>query len=75
MTASDLKAVEGLGVSFALQTDELFDGPFDLIVTSPGVPFDLAGLVRARARGVKVIGDVELAAPYLQREDHRHHGH
>ena len=33
---------------------------------SPGVPFDLPGLERARARGVKVIGEVELAAPYLQ---------
>ena len=66
VTASDLKPVEGLSVPFALQTDELFDAPYDLIVTSPGVPFDLPGLVRARARGVKVIGDVELAAPYLQ---------
>jgi UDP-N-acetylmuramoylalanine--D-glutamate ligase len=49
-----------------LQSDELFDQAFDLIVTSPGVPFDLPGLVRARGRGVKVIGEVELAAPYLQ---------
>ena len=66
VTASDLKPVEGLGVPFLLQTDDLFDQPFDLIVTSPGVPFDLPGLVRARAAGVKVIGDVELAASYLQ---------
>jgi UDP-N-acetylmuramoylalanine--D-glutamate ligase len=62
VTASDLKPSEGV----VLQTDELFDQEFDLIVTSPGVPFDLAGLQRARARGVKVIGEVELAAPYLK---------
>jgi len=66
VTASDLKPVQGLDVPFVLQTDELFDQPFDLIVTSPGVPYDLPGLMRARWRGVKVIGDVELAAPYLQ---------
>jgi UDP-N-acetylmuramoylalanine--D-glutamate ligase len=66
VTASDLKNVEGMGVPFVLQTDELFDRAFDLIVISPGVPFDLPGLVRARARGVELIGDVELAAPFLQ---------
>jgi UDP-N-acetylmuramoylalanine--D-glutamate ligase len=66
VTASDLKPVEGLDVPFRLQNDALFDEPFELIVTSPGVPFDLPGLVRARNRGVKVIGDLELAAPYLK---------
>jgi UDP-N-acetylmuramoylalanine--D-glutamate ligase len=68
VVASDLKKATELGVPFVLQVDELFDQPFDLMVTSPGVPFDLPGLVRARARGVKVIGDVELAAPYLRGE-------
>jgi UDP-N-acetylmuramoylalanine--D-glutamate ligase len=38
----------------------------DLIVTSPDVPFDLPPLVEARARGVEVMGEVELAAPYLR---------
>jgi UDP-N-acetylmuramoylalanine--D-glutamate ligase len=66
VTAADLKPVEGLEVPFRLQSDELFDEAFDLIVISPGVPFDVPGLVRARGRGVKVIGEVELAAPYLQ---------
>jgi len=37
----------------------------DLIVISPGVPADLAALNAARARGVRVIGEVELAAPSL----------
>jgi UDP-N-acetylmuramoylalanine--D-glutamate ligase len=66
VTAADLKLVKGRDVPFRLQTDELFDEPYDLMVTSPGVPFDLPGLARARARGVKVTGDLELAAPHLK---------
>ncbi len=38
----------------------------DLIVVSPGVPWDLEPLVEARQRGVEVIGEVELAAAYLK---------
>jgi UDP-N-acetylmuramoylalanine--D-glutamate ligase len=38
----------------------------DLIVTSPGVPNDIAPLDDARAQGIRVIGEVELAAPYLR---------
>jgi UDP-N-acetylmuramoylalanine--D-glutamate ligase len=37
----------------------------DLIVASPGVPFDSPPLVQARAQGVPVIGEVELAAQFL----------
>ncbi|MGD0362625.1 MAG: UDP-N-acetylmuramoyl-L-alanine--D-glutamate ligase [Bryobacteraceae bacterium] len=37
----------------------------DLIVISPGVPADLPELNAARTRGVWVIGEVELAAPFL----------
>lgn len=66
VTAADIKNVEGLDVPFRLQSDALLEEPFDLIVTSPGVPNDLPGLTRARQRGVKVIGEVELAAPYLK---------
>ena len=36
-----------------------FDERWDLIVLSPGVPIEVA-------RGAEVIGEVELAAPYLQ---------
>ncbi len=63
VTATDLRPhdVEG----FVLQSDELFDEPWDLIVPSPGVPLDLPGIERARERGVSVIGEVELAAPHL----------
>ncbi len=38
----------------------------DLIVISPGVPFDVPHLVHARERGIPVIGEVELAARFLK---------
>ncbi|MBI2678353.1 MAG: UDP-N-acetylmuramoyl-L-alanine--D-glutamate ligase [Candidatus Koribacter versatilis] len=38
----------------------------DLIVVSPGVPYDEPHLQAARALGVPVIGEVELAARFLQ---------
>jgi UDP-N-acetylmuramoylalanine--D-glutamate ligase len=63
VTPTDLKPQDAAG--FRLQTDELFAEDWDLIVLSPGVPTDLPGLEAARARGVDVIGEVELAAPYL----------
>ncbi len=38
----------------------------DLIVISPGVPFDVPQLVQARLAKIPVIGEVELAALYLK---------
>jgi UDP-N-acetylmuramoylalanine--D-glutamate ligase len=38
----------------------------DLVVLSPGVPADIEELREARARGVYVIGDLELASWYLK---------
>ncbi len=38
----------------------------DLIVLSPGVPIDLPEIARARAAGVPVIGELELAARWLR---------
>ena len=38
----------------------------DLIVVSPGVPVDAPPLVQARAVGEPVIGEIELAAEFLQ---------
>lgn len=37
----------------------------DLIVVSPGVPYDAPPLVQARASGLPIIGEVELAAQFL----------
>ncbi len=63
VTATDLKDSPVAG--FRPQSEALFDEDWDAIVVSPGVPADLAGLERARGRGVDVMGEVELAAPYL----------
>jgi len=38
----------------------------DLVVLSPGVPFDTLPFAEARERGVPVIGEVELAAYFLR---------
>src|ERR1700712_3154558 len=64
VTTTDLSPHDVPG--FRLQSEELLDENWDVIVLSPGVPADLAGLERARARGVDVIGEIELAAPFLQ---------
>lgn len=53
-----------LGVPVALQADENIGNP-DLIVLSPAVPWDEPMFAAARARGVKVIGEVELASYFL----------
>jgi len=64
VTATDLKPREVPG--FRLQSDEVFSEPWDLIVLSPGVPADLPALNAARDRGINVIGEIELAAPFLR---------
>uniref|UniRef100_UPI00286DA0B4 Mur ligase family protein n=1 Tax=Chamaesiphon sp. VAR_69_metabat_338 TaxID=2964704 RepID=UPI00286DA0B4 len=38
----------------------------DILVVSPGVPWDIAPLVRAREMGIDTIGEMELAWRYLQ---------
>ncbi|HEX5227289.1 MAG TPA: UDP-N-acetylmuramoyl-L-alanine--D-glutamate ligase, partial [Bryobacteraceae bacterium] len=53
------------GVEVEPQTDAAFRDA-ELVVISPGVPADLDLLAPVRARGVAVIGELELAAPYLQ---------
>ncbi len=73
--ATDLKPLEELpgaqetldrlGIPFTRQAPNVFEGS-DLIVISPDVPADLAPLNEARKRGARVIGDVELAAPFLK---------
>lgn len=40
----------------------------DLIVVSPGVPFDVPELKQVRAMGVHIIGELELGAEFLQGE-------
>jgi UDP-N-acetylmuramoylalanine--D-glutamate ligase len=64
VTATDIRPLNL--PSFRPQTDTLFAEPWDLIVLSPGVPADLQPLQHARARGVNVIGEIELAADFLK---------
>jgi UDP-N-acetylmuramoylalanine--D-glutamate ligase len=73
--ATDLKSLDELpeardllarlGIPFVRQTPEVFEDR-DLIVLSPDVPADLPPLEAVRRRGARVVGEVELAAPYLQ---------
>jgi UDP-N-acetylmuramoylalanine--D-glutamate ligase len=75
VSATDLKALEELpgaaefvtrlGIPFRRQSSETFEG-YDLIVISPDVPEDLPQLLAARGRGTPVVGEVELAAPFLR---------
>src|SRR5689334_12318831 len=60
-----IAVLERLRIPFAQQTPEVFQN-CDLIVLSPDVPIDLPPLEEARHRGVRVLGEVELAAPYLK---------
>jgi UDP-N-acetylmuramoylalanine--D-glutamate ligase len=53
------------GVTVESQTEAAFRDA-QLVVLSPGVPADLPMFAAARARGVPVIGELELAAPYLE---------
>lgn len=56
-------AVEGVSIE---PQNEAALRDAELVVISPGVPADLDLLTAVRARGVPVIGELELAAPYLE---------
>src|SRR5258708_3629527 len=62
---SELPEAAALGIPFARQTPEVFLD-CDVIVISPDVPADLGPLEQARQRGALVLGEVELAAPFLK---------
>jgi UDP-N-acetylmuramoylalanine--D-glutamate ligase len=63
--AVDQKPVPIEGIQVEQQSDTAFAGA-DLIVLSPGVPADLRELSAPRQRGVKIIGDLELASWFLK---------
>jgi UDP-N-acetylmuramoylalanine--D-glutamate ligase len=66
--AMDAQPPTGLDIAVVVQSEENIpeDGRDpDVIVLSPGVPYDLPMLERARERGVPVIGEVELASYFL----------
>src|SRR5579884_485911 len=55
----------GISVETGGHGERTFRGQ-DLIVVSPGVPIDAVPLVQARSLGETVIGEIELAAQFLQ---------
>ena len=61
------EALRGLGIAVhgGGHPSELFAGQ-DLIIPSPGVPWNLPELVKARENGVVVAGELEIAAGYLR---------
>jgi UDP-N-acetylmuramoylalanine--D-glutamate ligase len=64
--AVDEKALGEIeGVEIEQQNEAAFRDA-ELVVLSPGVPTDLDLLAPVRARAVPVIGELELAAPYLE---------
>ncbi len=65
--AVDQKPTPIEGIHVEAQSEAAF-ADADLIVLSPGVPADLPELAGARQRGVKVIGDLELASWFLEGE-------
>jgi len=65
--ASVLGAIDRdhVGVTVGTQHESSLDEA-DLVVISPGVPYRLASLEAVRRRGVKVIGELELASQFLR---------
>jgi len=63
--AVDQKPVAIDGIQVEPQSEAAF-ADADLIVLSPGVPADLPELHGSRERGVKIIGDLELAGWFLK---------
>jgi len=77
VTVSDVRSAEALAKDIPALLDEgimveagghglLTFRRQDLIVVSPGVPMDTPELVQARGFGLPVIGELELAARFLQ---------
>ncbi len=62
--ANGLEAA-GIAIAAGGHPAELFETS-DLIVVSPGVPLALEQFARARAAGVEIIGEVELASRFLR---------
>ncbi len=56
---------EGIALDLGAHTPHLFDTA-DLVVLSPGVPHTLAPIAHARKMGVCVIGEIELAARFIE---------
>jgi UDP-N-acetylmuramoylalanine--D-glutamate ligase len=65
--ADYLRDIQGLGVMEDLGAAHPRWQDFDAIVLSPGVPPELPWLMAARAAGLPVVGELEVAAPFIRR--------
>jgi UDP-N-acetylmuramoylalanine--D-glutamate ligase len=59
--------IQGLGVVEDLGVSQPRWQGFDVIVLSPGVPPELPWFAAARAAGLPVVGELEVAAPFIRR--------
>lgn len=59
-----LQELEAKGIRVELGQQKQLNS--DLVVVSPGVPWDIPLLVEARKQGIETIGEIELAWRYLQ---------
>ncbi|MFO0774620.1 MAG: UDP-N-acetylmuramoyl-L-alanine--D-glutamate ligase [Nitrospiraceae bacterium] len=60
----DAQRPKDLTLALGERYDQAFQAP-ELVVISPGVPTDSEALVRVRARGGRVIGELELASRFF----------
>ncbi|MGK7925923.1 MAG: UDP-N-acetylmuramoyl-L-alanine--D-glutamate ligase [Spirulina sp.] len=60
------ETLEKEGVTIKLGYTLTLDNPPDLIVVSPGVPWDIPVLVEAREKAIETIGEMELAWRFLK---------
>ncbi|MFZ5448377.1 MAG: UDP-N-acetylmuramoyl-L-alanine--D-glutamate ligase [Thermodesulfobacteriota bacterium] len=65
--AEQRREIAGLGVTEDLGVAQPHWQGFDAIVLSPGVPPELPWLEAARAAGLPVVGELEVAAPFICR--------
>jgi UDP-N-acetylmuramoylalanine--D-glutamate ligase len=55
----------GITIELGAHTPEIFEAQ-DLIIVSPGVPSDLPALIAARAKGIPIWSEIELAWRFLR---------
>lgn len=57
----EIEGLEGIEVEYILGSNDVDLGDIDLILKSPGIPYDIPLFEAARREGIEVITDIELA--------------
>jgi UDP-N-acetylmuramoylalanine--D-glutamate ligase len=63
--AAQVAELEQMGITVKLGDNFTPTADLNLVVVSPGVPWDLPALVQAREMGIDTLGEIELAWRYL----------